>query len=98
MYYRTLGKTALEISEIGFGCGNVGGMMVRDSHEEQVRVLRRALELGGLPGEAMVHLRQLWESDFGAVLWKRWRYFRKSPFGIFRSDLRHFPKQIYVLA
>ncbi len=46
MYYRTLGKTALEISEIGFGCGNVGGIMVRGSHEEQVRVVRRALDLG----------------------------------------------------
>ncbi|MFQ5929151.1 MAG: aldo/keto reductase, partial [Acidobacteriota bacterium] len=46
MKYRTLGRTGLRISEIGFGCGNVGGMMVRGGHEEQVRAVRRALNLG----------------------------------------------------
>ncbi len=46
MENRTLGKTGLRISEIGFGCGNVGGMMVRGSHQEQVKAVRRALELG----------------------------------------------------
>ncbi len=46
MKYRTLGRTGLEVSEIGFGCGNVGGLMVRGSHEEQVEAVTRALELG----------------------------------------------------
>ena len=46
MKYRTLGRTGLSIPEIGFGCGNVGGMMVRGSHQEQVDSVNRALELG----------------------------------------------------
>ena len=46
MLYRVLGKTGIRVSEIGFGCGNVGGLMVRGSHEEQVEAVTRALELG----------------------------------------------------
>ncbi|MGH7775405.1 MAG: aldo/keto reductase [Candidatus Binatia bacterium] len=46
MEYRTLGKTDLRISEIGFGCGNNAVLMVRASHEEQLRAVRRALDLG----------------------------------------------------
>lgn len=46
MQYRTLGRTGLRISEIGFGCGNNAVLMVRASYEEQLRAVRRALELG----------------------------------------------------
>lgn len=46
MQYRTLGKTGLRISEIGFGCGNNAVLMVRASYEEQLRAVRHALELG----------------------------------------------------
>jgi L-galactose dehydrogenase/L-glyceraldehyde 3-phosphate reductase len=46
MLYRTLGKTGLKISEIGFGCGNNAVLMVRASYEEQARAVRRALDLG----------------------------------------------------
>ena len=46
MKYRDLGKTGLRLSEIGFGCGNVGGLMIRGTHEEQVKTVERALELG----------------------------------------------------
>lgn len=46
MQYRTLGSTGLRISEIGFGCGNNAGLMVHAGHEEQLRAVRRALELG----------------------------------------------------
>ncbi len=46
MEYRVLGRTGIRVSEIGFGCGNVGGLMVRGSHEEQVEAVSRALELG----------------------------------------------------
>lgn len=46
MQFRRLGRTGLKISEIGFGCGNVGGLMVRASHEEEVGTVRRALDLG----------------------------------------------------
>ena len=46
MRYRKLGRTGLSVSEIGFGCGSAGGLMTRDLHEEQLRAVRRALELG----------------------------------------------------
>ena len=41
-----MGNTGINISEIGFGCGNVGGLMIRGSHKEQVRAVERAMELG----------------------------------------------------
>ena len=46
MQYRTLGRTGLRVSEIGFGCGNVGGLMTRDGHDEQLGAVRHALDLG----------------------------------------------------
>ena len=46
MRYRKFGSTGIEISEIGFGCGNVGGLMIRGSHAEQVAAVARAVELG----------------------------------------------------
>ncbi len=45
MIYRTLGRTGLRISEIGFGCGSVGGLMVRGSLEEQLAAVRYAISL-----------------------------------------------------
>ena len=46
MDYRPLGNTGLNVSEIGFGCGNVGGLMIRGEHGEQVEAVARAMELG----------------------------------------------------
>jgi aryl-alcohol dehydrogenase-like predicted oxidoreductase len=46
MEYRILGKTGLRVSEIGFGCGNVGGLMVRGTEQEQLEAMELALELG----------------------------------------------------
>lgn len=46
MNYRTLGRTGLCVSEVGFGCGNVGGLMVRGSFQEQLEGVQRALDLG----------------------------------------------------
>ena len=46
MDYRPLGSTGLSVSEIGFGCGNVGGLMIRGEPGEQVRAVARAMELG----------------------------------------------------
>lgn len=46
MQYRTIGKTGLRVSEIGFGCGNNAVLMVKAPYEDQVRTVRRALDSG----------------------------------------------------
>src|SRR5258706_4123604 len=46
MQYRTIGITGLRVSEIGFGCGNNAVLMVKAPYEDQVRVVRRALDAG----------------------------------------------------
>jgi L-galactose dehydrogenase/L-glyceraldehyde 3-phosphate reductase len=46
MRYRTVGTTGVKISEIGFGCGNNAVLMVKAPYEEQVKVVRRALDAG----------------------------------------------------
>jgi aryl-alcohol dehydrogenase-like predicted oxidoreductase len=46
MRYRTIGKTGVKISEIGFGCGNNAVLMVKASHEDQVKAVRHALDRG----------------------------------------------------
>jgi len=46
MELRVLGKTGLRLSALGFGCGNVGGLMIRGTAAEQERAVARALDLG----------------------------------------------------
>ena len=46
MDYRTLGRTGLEVSVLGFGCGDVGGLIVKGTPAERERAVGRALELG----------------------------------------------------
>ncbi|HWO73779.1 MAG TPA: aldo/keto reductase [Dehalococcoidia bacterium] len=46
MEQRALGKTGLQVSVLGFGCGNVGGLMVRGTPEEQRAAVSRAIEAG----------------------------------------------------
>lgn len=46
MDYRTMGKTGLHVSALGFGCGDVGGLIVRGTPAERERAVARALELG----------------------------------------------------
>ncbi len=46
MEYRALGQTGLRVSALGFGCGNVGGLMVRGTPADRERAVARALELG----------------------------------------------------
>jgi aryl-alcohol dehydrogenase-like predicted oxidoreductase len=46
MQYRTVGKTGVKISEIGFGCGNNAVLMVKAPYEEQLRAVRHALDQG----------------------------------------------------
>jgi aryl-alcohol dehydrogenase-like predicted oxidoreductase len=44
--YRSLGSTGLTVSELGFGCGSVGGIMVRGEPADQVLAVERALDGG----------------------------------------------------
>ena len=46
MQTRALGRTGLEVSVLGFGCGAVGGLMIRGDAADQERAVWRALELG----------------------------------------------------
>jgi aryl-alcohol dehydrogenase-like predicted oxidoreductase len=46
MNYRELGRTGLRVSALGFGCGDVGGLIVRGTPAERERAVARALELG----------------------------------------------------
>ena len=46
MQRRMLGRTGVEVAVLGFGCGAVGGLMVRGTPADQERAVARALELG----------------------------------------------------
>src|SRR5271157_2192074 len=46
MEMRAFGRTGLQVSILGFGCGAVGGLMVRGAPEDQERAVARALEVG----------------------------------------------------
>src|SRR5471032_1750328 len=46
MQLRVFGRTGMQLSVLGFGCGAVGGFMVRGDPAEQERVVVRALAAG----------------------------------------------------
>ena len=46
MEYRLLGNTGLTVSVIGFGCGDIGGLIVQGEVQERTQAIRRALEVG----------------------------------------------------
>src|SRR5436190_2385096 len=46
MEMRTFGRTGMKISILGFGCGAVGGLMVRGDPADQDRAIGRALDAG----------------------------------------------------
>src|SRR5438067_12542857 len=43
---RKLGRTGLDVSLLGFGCGAVGGLMTKGAAADQERAIARAVELG----------------------------------------------------
>jgi len=46
MEMRVYGRTGMQISVLGFGCGAVGGLMVRGDPADQERTIARALAVG----------------------------------------------------
>jgi L-galactose dehydrogenase/L-glyceraldehyde 3-phosphate reductase len=46
MEQRPLGPTGLQVSALGFGCGAIGGLMVKGDPAEQRRAIARAVEAG----------------------------------------------------
>jgi len=46
MEYRQLGRTGLSVSVLGFGCGAVGGLLIRGDHKDKVAAIARAIESG----------------------------------------------------
>lgn len=89
MKYRLLGKTGLKVSEIGFGCGSIGGLMVRAPLETRVAAVRRALELGiNYFDTAAAYGNGLSESHLGEVLKiLQPSIFLATKFGLVRQDL-----------
>ena len=46
MNYRQLGQTGLNVSTLGFGCGAVGGLMVKGDRKDMVQAVAYAIEHG----------------------------------------------------
>src|SRR5260221_3984697 len=46
MEKRKFGRTGLQVSLLGFGCGAVGGLMVKGAAADQERAVARAIDLG----------------------------------------------------
>ena len=46
MEQRRFGRTGLNVSLLGFGCGAVGGLMIKGDPADQERAVARALEMG----------------------------------------------------
>jgi aryl-alcohol dehydrogenase-like predicted oxidoreductase len=46
MQLRAFGRTGLKLSVLGFGCGAVGGLMVRGDPADQERTIARAIDAG----------------------------------------------------
>jgi aryl-alcohol dehydrogenase-like predicted oxidoreductase len=46
MEMRVFGRTGMQLSALGFGCGAVGGLMVRGDPRDQERTIARALAVG----------------------------------------------------
>lgn len=69
MICRSLGNTGLEVSALGFGCGAIGGLLVRGDYGEMVRTVGRAIEAGITYFDtAALYGRGVSEQNLGRVL------------------------------
>jgi aryl-alcohol dehydrogenase-like predicted oxidoreductase len=89
MKYRLLGKTNIKVSEVGFGCGNIGGLIIRAPYEERVVAISRAIELGiNYFDTAAAYGNGQSEKNLGEVLETiKQRVILATKFGISREDL-----------
>jgi len=46
MKYNILGRTGVHVSQLGFGCGSIGGLLMRGDYPTMRQVVGRAIELG----------------------------------------------------
>ena len=46
MDYRALGRTGIAVSQLGFGCSSVGGLLIRGDYAQMVRAVAWAVEQG----------------------------------------------------
>jgi aryl-alcohol dehydrogenase-like predicted oxidoreductase len=46
MKFNLLGRTGLRVSQLGFGCGSIGGLLVRGDYPMMRQAVGRAIELG----------------------------------------------------
>lgn len=69
MEYRNLGSTQLQVSALGFGCGAVGGILVKGDRREMVQAVNRAIELGvSYFDTAAIYGDGMSEANLGSVL------------------------------
>jgi len=69
MKQRPLGRTGLHVSELGFGCGMIGGLLVQGEYPVMRQVVERAIELGvNYFDTAPLYGKNQSEVNIGAVL------------------------------
>jgi aryl-alcohol dehydrogenase-like predicted oxidoreductase len=69
MRYNSLGTTGLRVSQLGFGCGSIGGILVRGDYPAMVQTVGRAIDLGvSYFDTAALYGRGQSEVNLGAVL------------------------------
>jgi aryl-alcohol dehydrogenase-like predicted oxidoreductase len=69
MKYNLLGRTWLRVSQLGFGCGSIGGLLVRGDYPAMRQAVARAIELGvNYFDTAALYGNGQSEANLGAVL------------------------------
>ena len=85
MQYRELGRTGIQISEIGFGCGGNAGLRGKGTLDDQRDAIKQALDLGiNYFDEAPDYGDGLSETNLGRVL----KELRVSPYITSKVEVR----------